>query len=331
MTLSSLFEKGANEDLFTDFDVCIKGAYQESFSGGTHISSGARLFDVASLTKACTHLLFLRLFQERILKPNEPFTKYVSVPESEGAKRELWHFLCYLVQSYAFDYETVRKGHKCLREELLTKGFGGWGQRFKYDNISSAYLGILLEEKFGRGLEDVFKDWFEIGEEPFFFHPAVTGRMDPDFIIPTRKDNSERGRVHDTLSRNHERYNLSVAGIFSTAEVMARIFHDGIDHLIRFGTYGEVAKNQLTKIGVTEHSYGLGFDIPFPSSLQGLNVEDPLIFAGFTGCRLFFTRRPRITVCFLTNRVYSNDTEWSRKRFTEFSWEVIRTAIKHAV
>jgi CubicO group peptidase (beta-lactamase class C family) len=333
MHIERLFEEGMKEGLFTDYDVCVEGPTRTQTSGGAHISAGARLFDTASLTKACTHLLCLKLFTERKLRPEDSFTRYLNVPQTNGDDRRLWHFLCYIVQSYAFDYESLRDGTtKPFKEELLSKGFGHWSRRFKYDNLASAYLAILLEEIFKSDLETIFRnELLESGEqERFLFHPVRRGLIDPSLVVPTKAEPETRGRVHDPLSLQHEDTVLSVAGLFSDAQTMTGIFHRQIDSIIAGGLYDEVSRNQLPKMGLAGNSYSLGFDIPYSESLKGLSVDGPLVFAGWTGCRLFFAKKPRITVCFLTNRVYCQGTEEARKRFTEFSWSVIREALRRA-
>jgi CubicO group peptidase (beta-lactamase class C family) len=332
MRLDSLFEEARQQGLFTDYDVCVEGSFQESFSGGPHVAAGAELFDVASLTKACTHLLYLKLFDKKIFSPDQPVSQFLPVRQHNGDERELWHFLCYLVQDYAFTYGALKE-HRAedLKSILLNEGFHDWGKTFRYDNVASVYLGLILERKFGRRLDEVFRSQFELDQseaERFLFHPAHAGGVPPELIVPTSI--AERGRVHDPFARTYEDEILSVAGLFSTAKVLAGIFHREIDRLVKYGWYDQAAANQLPKLGITRNSYGLGFDIPFAKDLQGFSVEGPLVFAGFTGCRLFFTKRPRLTVCFLTNRVLHGDTEESRRRLTEFSWGVIRAALKGA-
>lgn len=336
MEIKKLFEESVETGWFTDYDVCIKGPVEIKFSGGRHVSQGARLFDVASLTKACTHLLLLKMFVRGELSPESSFARFVPAPQHLGDDRQLWHFLCYAIQNYNFDYEALRDGTtKTFKEELVSKGFGRWSKRFKYDNIASAYLAILLEKLFGGKLEEILRTEL-LGvsssmRENFVFHPVKRGLVTPEMVVPTRQNNLLRGRVHDPLSFQHEDTDLSVAGLFSNAETLAEVFHENVNELISAGFYDEVAKNQLMRIGVGENAFGLGFDIPFAMSLQGFNVEGPLIFAGWTGCRVFFTKRPRITICFLTNRVFCSETQEARMRSREFSWSVIREALRCAV
>ena len=334
MDIERLFEKEIENHLFTDFDVCVlNGTKSGNFRGGCHVSNGSRLFDVASLTKACTHLLMLKLFAEKIFSPEDSFKELIpSIQQERKDDRQLWHFLCYVVQSYGFDYESLRDGTTLsLKDTLLSAGFGHWGRRFKYDNVASAYLGVWLGEAFGNmGLEELIQS-LSINKEDkgnLLFHPVSRGRIDSALVVPTRKEKELCGRVHDPLAFHHEDTELSIAGLFSDAKTIASIFHHGVDMLIASGFYDEVSKNQLTKFNINENTYGLGFDIPFQSSLEGLQVEGPMIFAGWTGCRLFFAKRPRVTICFLTNRVLCGDTAESRGRFSQFSWNVIREALR---
>jgi hypothetical protein len=335
MSIQSLFEEARAKALFMDYDVHIEGEIRDSFSGGTHVGKGARLFDIASLTKACTHLLVLKLIAEGKLSPTTSFRKFVDVNQPNGVDREIWHFLSYVVQGYGFDYEALRAGltKGSFKDTLVSSGFGVWGKRFKYDNIASAYLAILLEQMFQAPLQQIF--WEELVPDKsyatdFLFHPVHRGIVSPSLVVPTSSVVQSRGLVHDPLSRHHQDTDLSVAGLFSKAEALCQVFHQAIDRLIVSGHYDEFSMNQLTRLGITENIYGLGFDLPNPKSLHGYVVQGPMIFAGWTGCRLFFSKRPRLTICFLTNRVLCGDTPQSRSQFSGFFWEVVRTVLWEA-
>ncbi len=335
MSVQNLFEEAQKQGLFTDFDIHIEGEVSESYSGGVSVAEGARLFDIASLTKACTHLLVLKLIDEGKLKATDSFSKYVSVRQHRGDDREIWHFLSYVAQGYGFDYEALRAGVRSepFKEVLTSSGFGVWGRRFKYDNIASAYLAILLEQMFRATLQQIF--WEKLLPDKsyateFLFHPVHRGIVSPSLVVPTSSDIVARGLVHDPLSRQNQETDLSVAGLFSTAKVLCQVFHEAVDRLIASGHYDELSQNQLTKLGIRENVYGLGFDLPNPKSLQGYTVEGPLIFAGWTGCRLFFSKQPRLTICFLTNRVLCGDTLESRSQFSGFFWDVVRAVLFEA-
>ena len=179
MDIISLFERGMKQGLFTDFDVCVEGSFKMRTTGGIHVAEGAKLFDIASLTKACTHLEFLRLFSTGQLCPEDSFARFVPVPQHSGDDRKLWHFLTYTVGSYGFEYQRLREGQvPSLREELVSKGFGPWDKRFRYDNIGSVYLGLLLEKMFDVNLEVVLHEHLlraEFDSRRFVFHPVSRG------------------------------------------------------------------------------------------------------------------------------------------------------------
>lgn len=249
------------------------------------------------------------------------------MPNDSG--RQLWHFLSYLVQDYRFDYEMLRVGEiGSFREVLMTSGFAEWKRKFGYDNYSSAYLGFVLESVFGTGLEEILHTQLLNGtdeKERLLFHPVLRGVASPSFVVPTSMNKS--GLVHDCLASSHSDENLSVAGVFSNAQVVADVFHRTIDEIIHSGFYGVGSQNQLQKAGIDDHVYAMGFDLPYPQSLE-TSVDNPIIFAGYTGCRLFFAERPRVTICFVTNRVLKSDSVESRKKFSMFSWRVIREILR---
>lgn len=332
MNIVHLFEEGCKQGLFTDFDVCVEGKSALRFRGGEYISQGAKLFDVASLTKACTHLIFLKLFSAGVLSPDDSFSRYLPVPQLPGDDRTLRHFLSYVVQSYNFDYDALRDvPGKSVREELL-KGFGPWSRTHKYDNTASIYLGLLLEKLFGERLQTIF--WEELLEKQhstrrFLFHPVYGGLAKASEVVPTGLGDSLRGRVHDPLARAHERTPISVAGLFTDAEVLTEIFHRNVDNL-KEEVLQKAASDQLVKLGIEGKApFGLGFDIPLPGRFPGLSVVDPLIFTGYTGGRIFFAREPRVTVTILTNFSIYRDREGVQlAKFKQFCWQVLGEAIK---
>lgn len=337
MDITSLVEGGVKDGLFTDFDVCVRGdGVNLSFSGGEHIRAGARLFDVASITKACTSLMTVKEFAAGRLSPEDSFGRFIPVQEHVGDDRKLRHFLSYTVQNYAFDYGSIRNGsERNFKEVLVSEGFGRWNKMFRYDNVASAYVGMLLENLYGAGLETVLREGLLVkptSSDRFLFHPVRRGLVPPEFVVPTRANQSLRGRVHDPASFSHEDTSLSVAGLFSDAATLADIFHRGIDEVIASGFYPEVATNQLTRLELKGNPYGLGFDIPLSTRFSGLSVKRPLIFSGHTGCRIFFAEKPRITVVLLTNQVLCLQNGLKQPElFKAFCWRVINDALRCVV
>jgi CubicO group peptidase (beta-lactamase class C family) len=318
-----MFEDGIKTGLFTDFDVCVKGPVEILCSGGAHVAAGARLFDVSSLTKASAYLLMWKLFSEGKISPNDAFIKFLpGVPNTQD--RLLRDFLSYVVQEYGFDHQILRRGGiGPFKRVLLEQGFGQWGRKFAYDNFASAYIGLVLEQLFEQDIEHVLRSELVCDENSFIFHPVYRNKVSPVSVVPTRADEGLRGLVHDPLSFAHQKEAIISAGLFSNASTIAEMFHRILDPIINTPFYNAAAVNQLGGYGIQDYDYGLGFDIPYKSSLQDISVDMPLVFAGWTGCRIFFAKRPRITICVTTNRVFCADTPESRKKFSEFFWEVI--------
>ncbi len=329
--IQKLFEDASSRGLFTDFDVCVRGAYTCDFSGGLYVSSGAKLFDISSLTKALVNLLIWKMFSEKALSPDDRFDYFLPLPGIGG--RELWHFMSYLVQEYAFDFKQLRSGENSrFKRTLLLHGFGNWNKMFCYDNFASAYMGLMLEHYFGTGIESILCHQLlphAYEHEKLMFHPVRRGSVSPSFVVPARVDLSLRGLVHDPLSFSHQGEDIVAAGMFSTARTLADLFHNHIDKIITSGFYDIGSQNQLQKVGIPEvqHDYALGFDRPWPESLAGVSVDSPLMFAGYTGCRIFFCKQPRLTLAILTNRVFSGDTLESRASFSQFFWKVVKEVL----
>ncbi len=331
MDIERMFEDGVKVGLFTDFDVCVRGPYELSFSGGQHVNVGSSLFDLASITKALTHLIFLRLFAEGVVSPEDKLSRYIVVPNS--GNRELWHFMSYLAKEYAFyfDYDKLRAGEVgSLKETLLSQGFGEWTCRFGYENYSSAFLGFVLEKLYGEDLEKIFHDQLccDGDRDKLLFHPTRRG-IEPGLFVPTRALTDSRGIPFDLVASAHSAEKLSIAGVFSDAQTIAKIFHRTLEPVIRSGVYERAAQNHLAGLDDSAKPWGLGFDIPVPERNLG-PVKGPLIFSGYSGCRIFFTEDPRVTICILTNRVFCGNTAESRERFSKFAWDVIREVLRRS-
>ena len=323
MDIQRMFEDEIAAGLFTDFDVCVRGPVNVDCSGGRHVEKGATLFDVSSLTKASAYLLMWKLFFEGTLSPDDTLSKFLpDVPNAQG--RQLRDFMSYMVQDYGFNYEMLRLGSiGPFKDVLLKQGFAQWKKEFAYDNYASAYIGLLLEKIFGLDIEEVLR--MQLGPDPtsFIFNPVYRNILKPGSVVPTRTDEGLRGLVHDPLSLAHQQENIVSAGLFSNAKTIAEMFHRVLESIINSDFYSAAAQNQLEKYGINDRDYSLGFDIPYTHNFQGLSVDTSLVFAGWTGCRIFFAKQPRVTICVTTNRVFCADTPESRKKFSKFFWEVI--------
>ncbi len=328
-------DDATQRNFISDYQLSIRGPYELDISGGCFWSRGAQLFDISSLTKALAYLVMLKLFNSGRLSPETLLESILpDVPNICG--RQLWHFMSYVVQNYWFDFKGLKRGTVGpFKKTLLTRGFGEWKKEFNYDNFSSAFIGLALEKIFGMDIEKILHQELcddQYQKDNLLFHPVYRGLVKPERVVPSKWALSVRGLVHDPLSLSHQSENIVAAGVFSRAPVLADIFHEMIGTFIESGFYKVVSANQLVKVGIPkdEHDYGLGFDIPWSSSLEGVTVENPLLFAGFTGCRIFFAEKPRITVCLLTNRTFYRDKEDTRIDFRDFAWDIVREAIRRA-
>jgi len=328
MDIQKMFEDEIATGLFTDFDVCVRGPVEIDCSGGCHVERGATLFDVSSLTKASAYLLMWKLFFEKTLSPDDALSKFLpDVPNTEG--RALRDFMSYIVQDYGFNYQMLRRGSiGPFKDVLLKQGFAQWNKKFAYDNFASAYIGLLLEKIFEQDIEGVLRVQLAPDPTSFIFNPVFRNILKPELVVPTRTDEGLRGLVHDPLSSAHQEENIVSAGLFSNARTIAEMFHRILQPIVSSSFYDMAVQNQLEKYGISDYEYSLGFDIPYQSSLRDVSVDTPLVFAGFTGCRIFFARKPQVTICVTTNRAFCADTTESRKKFSEFFWGVIRQVLR---
>lgn len=330
MHIDTLMKRGVKDGLFTDYDVCVEGRVRLRVNEGPHVSQGATLFDIASLTKACVHLVLLKLFANKILSPDVSYRELLPVPELPGDARTLRHFMCYAVQSYNFDHKWVKSdANTSTIRDVLMKGFGVWKNEAGYDNYTSAYIGLLLEHYFKERLETIlWEHLLDKGDDRnrFRFHPVSYGVLSKDKVVPTSPDPLVRGVVHDPLCAKYVNTPIAVSGIFTDAEMLARIFHRAINSFSEDFRH-EIAEDQRALLGISGEPHGLGFDIPGPTRFKRIPLKDPLLLTGYTGGRIFFARKPNVTVSLLTNFAMTR-TEDKLVKFKALCWEVLRTAVR---
>ena len=330
-----LFEDKAKEArLFTDYGFCAEygGSRSTSFFGGPHVRQGAKFHDIASITKMLTHLLILKLAAQKKICLEDPLDKYVSVPNANG--RKLWHLLAFLDEKHAFynQYDNFLRGVPSVKKVVMSMGYDDWTKKHHYNNFSSVFLGLVLEKIFGGTLEEIFHAELCLSEETRYllFHPQLRG-VDSRLVVPTGQDESIRGLPHDPIARANAHEQLSIAGIFSTADTVAQVFSRNFDFIMRSPIYNLAASNVLEGVDGGAPPFGLGFDIPLPTRFPGMDLDGPLIFTGHTGSRIFIVRRPRIVVSILTNTTFCFDPKQDRERRLEykaFCWKVLTEALK---
>lgn len=301
--------------LYDHYDICLIRGNGDFTRRSNSEGKEGKLFDVASLTKAIVHILICELIAFKKIDLNDKISGFIEGIKNPG-ERTVLDFLRFTVQSYGFDYASLKTEsfNGNIDELLISKGFGIHLKEHRYDNIASVFLGILLKRILVAGdLQDAIN--LAIGDEKLkvVFHP------DKSLVINGKP-------VHDPFTFNQRHCKIATAGIFSTAEVIAKIFYKKITFILEKEFYEKISANVLEGID-NSHRFGMGFDIPYLDNRVYQFVENPLVFAGYTGCRLLFgiekkNNKP-IVMCILTDRVHKGDSPDKRRDFSAWFWSYV--------
>lgn len=298
--------------LYDHYDICV-------IRGGgdviTRSNSNRKLFDIASLTKAVVHILICELAACKQIDLKHKISSFIEGIKNPG-DRTVLDFLRFTVQSYRFDYASLKTKpfDGDIDNLLISEGFQTHLKQHRYDNVASVFLGILLKRiACLPNLQDAINYFIDSKKLNIVFHP------DTELIVNGQP-------VHDPFVFMQRHYQLATAGIFSDAEVVGRIFYKKLTIILEKGFYKTMSSNVLDGVD-NSHKYAMGFDIPYLNNPVHELVENPLVFAGYTGCRIFFGIEKKtnklIVICILTDRVHKSDTPESRMEFSKHFWSYV--------
>ena len=307
--------------LYDHYDICVIKGDEIS----TTTNSSDKLFDVASLTKAIVHILICRLYARGEINIQHRISSYIKDIANSG-ERTVLDFLRFTVQSYGFDYPQLKiKPYRTggdIEDLFIYSGFQTHLREHRYDNVATVFLGILLKKITGiNNLQGAINYLIDDKGLNIVFHP------DPKLTVNNQF-------VHDPFACNQRNFQIATAGIFSRADILAKIFYQQFEYLLNRSFYSQISSNTLEGVD-NRHSWAMGFDIPYPDNPVYCFVEKPLVFAGYTGCRIFFgiekTKSKPIVICILTDRVYKNDSPQSRRDFSKWFWEYVISVLNEQV
>jgi len=291
--------------------------------------TSATLFDLASLTKVVATTTMAMILYERGLLELEatvigvvPEFMADTCEEPDPRRRDVTFRMLLAHSSGLPAYEKLflkaQSRDDLLRAAFTTSLSIDPGTRAEYSDIGFILLGAALERIAGESL-DLFCQREIFGPLAMIhttFNPPADARGQ---IPPTADDRTFRERI---IQGEVQDENASVlggvaghAGLFSTAEDLARFAHDmlnGGQPIFRPETVALFTRRESAPPGT---SRALGWDTPSPPSQSGKHFG-PRSFGhlGYTGTSLWIDPDRQLSIALLTNRTWPDCANQSIKQ-----------------
>jgi CubicO group peptidase (beta-lactamase class C family) len=287
------------------------------------------IYDGASLTKSIpTGSIALALIDQGKLRVTDKLIDYL--PEFNNSDREnvlIKHLLTYTIDGYglarAVDGTTGKlsigeRTSDDLFRILFNQDFEKRpGEVFKYSNIPSALLGLVIERITGSTLD-------KLGDEMFFRPLGMTRttffpeKFNVNEVVPTEIDEWRglaHGVVHDESAYVCKRGGKLVghAGIFLTAgdtlTFLEMLLNKGIlggKTYLSENIIEQIQTNQIPELG---DYTGLGWELNQPRYMGKHCTERTFGKTGFTGTLCVCDIEKEIAYVILSNRIYPKRSE----------------------
>ena len=294
--------------------VAYTGLGQFNYEPSAPAVSVSSIFDLASVTKvAATTAMAMMLYERGVLDLDAPVTGIVPEFASDDTRRGLVTLRMLLAHSSGLPaYEKLflqaTNREELLRSACATPFTTDPGTHAEYSDIGFIVLGIALERLADEAIDrfcqrEVFGP---LGMAHTTFNPAQALR---EGIPPTADDQTFRHRI---IQGEVQDENASVlggvaghAGLFSTAEDMARFAHamlNGGRPILRPETVEVFTRRESNPTGT---SRALGWDTPSPPSQSGKYFSSRSYgHLGYTGTSLWIDPERHVSITLLTNRTW---------------------------
>lgn len=294
-----------------------------TYESESHLVQTDTIYDTASLTKSIpTGSLALQLIDSGKLRLTDKLIDYI--PEFNNSDREnvlIKHLLTYTIDGYglasAVDGADGVSLHKKSATDLLkilyTHNFEKRpGTVFKYSNIPTALLGLVIERITGDTLDRL--------AEQHFFQPLNMDRstfspeyFSKDEIAPTEKDGWRglvHGIVHDESAYICKKDGKIVghAGLFSTApdilNFLEMLLHKGTFRGRKYFSEEIISQMETNQIPELHDFTGLGWELNQPRYMGDYCSPHTFGKTGFTGTLCICDLRKGIAYVILSNRIF---------------------------
>lgn len=355
-SIDNLINKGIEEKIYPgavvlvakEYDILYKKAYgySEVYPNKKKMTTET-LFDVASMTKCvCTASSIMKLIEEKKINLQDPVKKYIPSfkPWTDGKKvvditiqQLLTHSSGLSAGISSTEVRRLRNKWKGSNPSKLvsyiatntSRNFRP-GTRRLYSCINYIVLQAIVEKVTGRRLSEyaqtnLFKP---LGMNNTRFFPNGEDIPKTISIAATETTNGTvlRGQVHDPLARLLNGGVSGNAGLFTTADDLAKF-----SSFVLYGKDGvlkkETIKKMITIPSAERKTVGraLGWEVN-SSYAGGLRKDYCVCHTGYTGTSIVIDLDSKITVILLTNRVHPKDLSIHKKRLMS-----IRTQLSNIV
>lgn len=337
-----------------------KFVYEEDLESGPSWSRSVRqggnfdvgvgtLFDLASVTKAvATTTMAMILYERGLLELDAPVSGIIPEFLTGDARRHTVTFRMLLAHSSGLPaYEKLFQKAQS-RDELLPAAFSmpltaDPGTRAEYSDIGFIILGIALERITGEPLDTFCRReiFGPLSMSNTTFNPPLGLRAK----IPPTADESERDfrpakprstfrkRIIQGEVQDENAFVLGGvaghAGLFSTAEDMARFAHallSGGSPILRPETIALFTRRESVPAGT---SRALGWDTPSAPSQSGTQFG-PHAYGhlGYTGASLWIDPDQQVSITLLTNRTWPDCSNQAIKEVRPKIHDAVMESIK---
>ncbi|WP_251548573.1 serine hydrolase [Neobacillus muris] len=274
------------------------------------------IFDLASLSKIFTSVAIMQLYEQGLFQLDDPIANYIPEFAANGKGKVTIRQLLTHTSGFASWIPLYSQGR--TREERLQLIFqqplkNRPGTAYVYSDLNMITIGALIE-KFSGQRQDVFvKEHITdpLGMRDTMYNPpaALKNRIAATEYQAVPKRGLVWGEVHDENAwalggvAGH-------AGVFSTAEDLARLAHV----FINGGKYGgkRILKSETVKLlvenqneGFRGDDHGLGWELRQGWYMDALS-EGTYSFGhtGYTGTSIVINPNNKTIAILLTNRVH---------------------------
>ncbi len=296
---------------------------RHTYESDSQAATADTIYDTASITKSIpTNCLALQLIDEGRLSIDDQLITYL--PDFANSDRErvrIKHLLTYTLDGYGFTSAAAAKTGKSLpeltgtdlKDVLLTHDFASPpGTIFKYTNIPTALLGLVIERLTGVTLDTLAQERFftPLDMMRTTFHPEQFAKED---IVPTEHDDWRdlvHGVVHDESAHIFKQAGQVVghAGLFSTAPDLLTF----LEVLLHEGTFGgrqyfsrdAITLMQTNQIPELRDHTALGWELYQPRYMGDHATTHTFGKTGFTGTLVVCDIAKGVAYVILSNRTY---------------------------
>lgn len=299
-------------------------------SSGQHTDVNS-IYDLASVTKVvATTTAIMILYERGLIKLEDTVSKFIPDFSKNGkGKITVKNLLIHNsgLKAYEAFYKMYKTKKEVIEHIIESKLSYKTGEKTVYSDFGVIMLGLIVEKVSGMSLDQFCeKEIFEPLEmNSTFYNPskAIKNRVAPTEIDNFFRNRLLKGEVHDETAFMLEGI-AGHAGLFSTVWDLSRFS----EMMLNGGIYNgkQIVKAETIKLFTTKQnnnsSRALGWDIKTSENKTSGQKLSGYAFGhtGYTGTYLWIDPVRKLSIIFLSNRVYPNRSHTKITKFrTDFN------------